>query len=412
MTLTMPPLADMRIVEVSAFVAAPLGGMTLAQMGADVIRIDDIRGALDAGRWPVTDDGVSLFWTGLNKGKRSVALDLRAAEGREIATAIATATATGDCGGIVLTNLPARGWLAFEALQAHRPDLLQLVVQGDRDGGSAVDYTINPRTGIPFLTGRDGEPVNHVLPAWDLITGQMAALGILAAERQRSRTGSGRQITLALEDVALAIMGHLGFIGEAWLGADRRPSGNDLYGAFGRDFGTRDGHRIMVVGLTARQWDALVDTTGIRASLSELERRRNLDFGREGDRYVARGEIADLLEPWFKRHTVEEAELALKTGGVCAGRYRTVLEMVAEDPSCSIANPLFGLVDQPGVGPLLTPGLPIRFGNEADLPPAAAPRPGQQTAEVLRDILGISDAGYSGLADRGVVPPLTHCSGV
>ena len=75
-------LAGLRIVEASAFVAAPLGGMTLAQLGADVIRIDALGGGLDYRRWPVTDDNVSLFWCGLNKSKRSVAIDIASPQGR------------------------------------------------------------------------------------------------------------------------------------------------------------------------------------------------------------------------------------------------------------------------------------------------------------------------------------------
>ena len=74
-------LAGLRIVEGSAFIAAPLGGMTLAQLGADVIRFDDINGGLDNDRWPITKDGRSIYWAGLNKGKRSIAVDLRSPGG-------------------------------------------------------------------------------------------------------------------------------------------------------------------------------------------------------------------------------------------------------------------------------------------------------------------------------------------
>src|SRR5438552_4480147 len=84
-------LSGVRVVEGSAFVAAPLGGMTLAQLGADVIRFDQIGGGLDHGRWPVTKDGRSLFWAGLNKGKRSIEIDLRSPEGQELATALIAA---------------------------------------------------------------------------------------------------------------------------------------------------------------------------------------------------------------------------------------------------------------------------------------------------------------------------------
>src|SRR5258707_4438464 len=84
-------LAGLRIVEGSAFIAAPLGGMTLAQLGADVIRFDDIQGGLDSDRWPITRDGRSIYWAGLNKGKRSIAVDLRSPKGRELLTALITA---------------------------------------------------------------------------------------------------------------------------------------------------------------------------------------------------------------------------------------------------------------------------------------------------------------------------------
>jgi len=84
-------LEDLRIVELSAFVAAPLGGMTLAQLGAEVIRIDPIGGGIDFRRWPVAANGMSLYWAGLNKEKRSVALALDRPEGRELARAIITA---------------------------------------------------------------------------------------------------------------------------------------------------------------------------------------------------------------------------------------------------------------------------------------------------------------------------------
>ena len=103
-------LEGLTVVEGSAFVAAPLGGMTLAQLGADVIRFDDLRGGLDHTRWPLAADGQSLFWAGLNKGKRSLRVDLRSDEGRELVAAVIAPA------GIFLTNFPARGWLAYETL--------------------------------------------------------------------------------------------------------------------------------------------------------------------------------------------------------------------------------------------------------------------------------------------------------
>jgi len=101
-------LAGLRVVEVSAFVAAPLGGATLAALGADVIRVDPIGGGIDAGRWPLGPDGRSLYWAGLNQGKRSLALDLRSEEGRELVARLITCP--GDGGGILLKLPGGEGW--------------------------------------------------------------------------------------------------------------------------------------------------------------------------------------------------------------------------------------------------------------------------------------------------------------
>ncbi len=184
-------LNGLRVVEGTAFVAAPSGGMALAQLGADVIRFDPIGGSLDFGRWPLTHDGKSLCWAGLNKGKRSICVDFRDPRGQELLTRLICAP--GEDAGIFSTNFPARGWLSYESLKAQRGDLIMINLTGRRDGGSEVDYTVNPQIGFPMLTGPAGstEPVNHVLPAWDFITGQMIALAMLAAERHRRLTWPG-----------------------------------------------------------------------------------------------------------------------------------------------------------------------------------------------------------------------------
>src|SRR3546814_19060845 len=99
----------LRVVEASAFIAAPYAGLTLAQMGADVIRIDPVGGGLDHRRWPVTQDGVSLYWAGLNKGKRSITLKLREAEGREIAAALMTRSEERRVGQECVSTCRSRG---------------------------------------------------------------------------------------------------------------------------------------------------------------------------------------------------------------------------------------------------------------------------------------------------------------
>ena len=397
-------LAGLRVVEGSAFVAAPLAGMTLAQLGADVIRFDPPGGGIDYRRWPVTSGGISLYWAGLNKGKRSIAVDFRRPEGRELVTALITEP--GPDAGIFLTNFPAAGWLGYEALRERRRDLIMLAITGNRDGSSEVDYTVNCATGLPFMTGSEGEagPVNHVLPAWDLVTGLTAVNGLLAAERRRRLTGEGQRVSLALSDIAFATMGHLGLIAEFQVNGEERPRyGNDLYGAFGRDFKTKDDRRIYVLAITRRQWKALVEATGIGSRLGRIERALGVDLDEEGDRFRARDEIAGLLEPWCAERGLDEISKTFKGSGVCWGPYRTIGAMLSEDERCSTASPLFETVEQPGVGRFLMPGSPLDFSGAPRRAVRPAPVLGQHTDEILETVLGLSCREIGDLHDKGIV---------
>ena len=397
-------LKGLRIVEGAAFVAAPLAGMTLAQLGADVIRFDRIRGGLDYRRWPVTDDNQSLFWAGLNKGKRSLAVDVNTPQGQEIVTRLICAP--GPEAGIFVTNLRVRGWMDYEHLKQHREDLIMVTVLGNRQGGPAVDYTINPGVGFPYATGPEDstEPVCHVLPAWDCITGQMVALAVLAAERHRRMAGQGQAVEIALKDVALAMLGNLGIIGEVMVNdVDRPKYGNDLYGAYGHEFTTVDGRKVMVVGLTRRQWDGLCKVTGLKAEFDALGSRLGLNLNQEGDRFKARKDITVLLQPWFLARKVEDFAQAFDENNVTWSVFRTFKQAIQEDPDFSVQHPMFSRIEQPGIGEYLAPGSPFEFSEFERQPPQCAPVLGQHTDEILSGILGLSDAEISRLHEQKVV---------
>ncbi len=277
---------------------------------------------------------------------------------------------------------------------------------GRRDGGSEVDYTVNPQIGFPMLTGPAGssEPVNHVLPAWDFITGQMIALGVLAAERHRRMTGQGQLVKLALKDVALSVLGHFGMIGEVMINdVDRSKYGNNLYGAFGRDFVTKDDRRAMVVGLSPQQWSSLCKATGLADKFQAIGQRLDLDMNDEGDRFLAREEIAGALEPWFCARTLEEVRCIFDEHRVTWGPYRTVRQTIETDPDCSTDNPMFSFVDQPGIGSYLIPGTPFDFSEVKRSPAKPAPQLGQHTDEILLEVLGLSEAEVGVLYDDGIV---------
>lgn len=375
-------LAGTRIVEMSSFVAVPLAGMTLAQLGADVVRIDPVGGAADYRRWPLTAAGESIYWAGLNKGKRSMEVDMRSADGqRLIQRLIAHA-------GILITNSTGRQWHSHPTLVAMRPDLIHLEVVGRGDGATGVDYTVNAATGFPMVTGPadlDG-PVNHVLPAWDVSCGLYAALAVVAAVRHRDRTGEGSSIRLPLDDVALATAANLGFLTEVLVNGAQRPRlGNAIFGQYGRDFTSSDGASFMVVALTPRHFTDLTEMTGTARAVAALAEALGADFADEGQRFEHRDALNGLFADWFRAHTAEVVATALAATSVLWERYRTFTEVASS--SRVTANPVFAELDQPRIGRHLAPGLPMSVDG-AHTAPAPAPELGQHNAEVSAEWLG------------------------
>ena len=379
-------LSGLRVVEFSAFVAAPLASATLASLGADVIRVEQLGGGIDAGRWPL-HEGRSLYRAGLDRGKRSVSLDLHTSRGRELAAALVTAP--GEHAGIFVTNLGGTAWASYDQLAAARRDLIMIVLSGTPTGRPAVDYTVSAGIGFPLITGpaQADRPVNHVLPAWDVSAGLLIAVGILAAERHRRLTGEGQLVDLALSDVALEIADRLGFLSEALLVEAARPRlGNDLFGSYGRDFRTRDGRDAIVVALTPRQWASLGKATGLAEAFAAIEVRHGVDLRDEGERFTHRQEISALLEPWFGQRTLDEAAALLDAHGVLWGPYRTFKEVVRDEPrgAASPAGPLRFSAAEPGTS---RPAVEI----------------GADTESVLREVLGIESGEIDLLRSEHVI---------
>jgi 2-methylfumaryl-CoA isomerase len=395
------PLRGLQVVECASYVAGPTGGLTLAQLGAEVTRIDPIGGGNDHLRWPVGPSGQSYYWASLNKGKRSVAVDLRSDEGRELVVALITAP--GPDRGLLIDNVVGRRWLAHEVLRARRPDLIHLRVQGHPDGRPAVDYTVNAEVGLPQITGPEGTsaPVNHVLPAWDLIAGVSVAAGMLAALHDRARTGRGAFIELALADVALAGVSNLGWLSEAELrGADRPRQGNHLYGSFGVDFGCRDGQRVMVVALTEGQWSGLQKATGTAEVFAALATALDVDLRREEERYRHRETIAAILRPWFAARDIAQVGAELDGARALWGRYRGMADVVAAHRQG--AHPVLADVELDRAGPAITARSPLRWNGgygESGEPPVL----GRETEQVLTEVLGLTAAELGRLRDHGVI---------
>ena len=391
------PLAGVRIIEISSFVAVPLAGMTLAQLGAEVVRVDPIGGAADYHRWPVTDGGDSIYWAGLNKGKRSVAADLRSREGQDLVQRLIADA------GVLITNVAGPPWRSYDTLAALRPDLIHVEVSGRADGGTGVDYTVNAALGFPLVTGpaQLATPVNHVLPAWDVSCGLYVALAVSAALRHRDTSGEGARISIPLENVALATAGNLGFLTEVMInGTERERLGNTLFGTYGQNFTSRDGVAFMVVALTGRHFRDLTEVTATTKAVAALAEALGADFTDEGQRFTHRDALTGLFTLWFTEHTAAEITAALAGTSVLWERYRSFAEVVADDRVT--ANPLFTALDQPRIGRYLAPGLPVSIGGV--YPPAVpAPALGDDTAAVLAERLGLSADEIAALSESGTV---------
>jgi 2-methylfumaryl-CoA isomerase len=398
-------LSGLSIVEVSSFVASPTAGLYCAQMGAEVIRIDDRRGGLDYKRYMMTAEGRSLSWENLNRAKKSVALDLQTPEGRELAVQLAQAT------GQMITNLPVDSFMAHDRIAAGRPDLVSVRIMGWHDGRQAMDFTVNAASGYPLMNGPEewdpvsAPPVNQILPAWDFITGAYCAFALMAGLRHRDATGQGTELRVPLGDVAIGTAFNAGAAAEMlYRGADRERIGNAIWGAFGRDFRSRDGHRFMIAALTPKQWKATVEAFGLADAVAALEAELGVSFlASDHWRFVHRHRLFDLFQ--LAAETFDYADLAerLTQAGATFERYRTMHEM-ATDPDLVTNNPLFG--PSPANPSGFEYPAPRSFANIPDREagdPQAAPYLGEHSEEVLAERLGLSSGQIATLIDRGVV---------
>ncbi|MEP1605754.1 MAG: CoA transferase, partial [Marinomonas sp.] len=398
-------LSDLKIIEVSSFVASPTAGLYAAQMGADVVRVDHTAGGLDYHRYMLTKEGRSLSWENLNRGKKSVALDLRSGEGRELCAELARKT------GQLITNLPEKSFLSHDALAKGREDLISVRIMGWHDGRQAMDFTVNAASGYPLMCGpadwdqNTAPPVNQVLPAWDFITGAYAAFALLAALRHRDTTGEGHEVRIPLGNVAIGTMANAGAMAEMrYRGSDRERLGNAIWGAFGTDFKSRDGKRFMVAALTEKQWAGLIEAFGVSGEIAALEAKLGVRFA-DGDtpRFVHREALFALFQTAADRHDYDELAARMGKAGTTFERYRTMHE-ASYDPVLIDDNPMFGpSPDNPSGFDYPATRSFAQMHGEPVGDPARAPYLGEHSEEILAERLGLSSGAIAKLIDAGTV---------
>ena len=243
-----------------------------------------------------------------------------------------------------------------------------------------------------------------MLPAWDFITGAYCAFAMIAAIRHRDQTGEGSELRVPLGDVAIGTVANSGAMAEMlYRGADRERLGNAIWGAFGRDFRSKDGTRFMVAALTPKQWDGLVTAFGVEAEIAALEQECGVRFA-DGDRprFEHRHALFDLFQSRADALSWDDLAARMGAQGCTFERYRTMHE-AANDAVLVDQNPLFTRTNTnpSGFEYPATRSFANIPGREA-APPAPAPYLGQHTEQVLAERLGLSSGAIGDLIDRDI----------
>ncbi len=381
------------MVDLSRVLAGPYATMTLADLGADIVKVEHPIGGDEARSWgPPYVGGESAYFLSVNRSKRSVALDLKDPEGRELALDL--------CAGadVVIENFrpggAARLGLDYETVRMRRPDVVYCTISGfgrrephDRPG---YDFIVQAESGLMSITGDpEGVPTKVGVALVDVLTGLNAATAILAALHRRDRTGEGELIEISLLDSTFAALVN---VAENALVTDEEP---ERYGNAHpsivpyQPFRASDGW-IAVAAANDGLYKRLCSAIG-RPDLAADER-----YATNEARVRNRAALVTELESVFAARSTEEWVELLLAAGVPAGKIRGVGEALraAETATTSVSHPTAGRLEL-----VAAPFLLLRAGVN---PPSPPPLLGEHTAEVLAD-LGVGEERLAELEERGVI---------
>lgn len=393
------PLSGIRVVELSMFMAAPTCGLMLADLGADVIKVERVPDGDDTRRFrPPAVNGEPAAFMIMNRNKRGVAIDAKSPEGADILKKLCLSA------DIVIENFRPgtmdRLGLGYKALATEKPSLVYGTISGYGLTGPeaarpGLDLIAQGFSGLMSITGEGPgrPPVKVGAPVSDTTAGMLLALGVTAAYAHSLKSGLGQHVDTSLVEAAIV---HTYWQAAISLATGESPaplgSAHPLSSPY-QAFACSDGW--VVVGAP--------NDLNFRRALDAIGAPELADdprFAKNSDRLANRELLAGLMAPAFSRLDRSTCLARLDTAGVPAGPVHTIPEMLAHPQTR--AREMVVEVDHPVAGRVETIGCPIKFSLTPSEVASASPLFGQDNIEVMRE-LGFSDSSISGLVSRGVL---------
>jgi len=380
-------LSGIRVVDLSRILSGPFCSMFLADMGAEVIKIEDVEDGDPVRKQGILRDGYSLYFASFNRNKRSLTLDLRSTAGREVLRRL---IATAD---VVLDNfrpgVMEKIGLSRPELLAIKPDLVSCHITGFGMDGPyrdrpSFDFIAQAMSGFMSVNAAEGQPpLRAAPPLSDLIAGAYAAMGICAALVRRERTGQGEEVATALTDSMIA---NLAFLATHYFetGEQPRRTGNDhaLVAPYGL-FEAADGE-VAIAPSNDMVYFKLLDALGLSAL------RGHPDFLTNRDRFERRAAINALVNAEIRKQPIAHWLDVLNAAGVPCGRVMSLPEVFA-DPQIRHQQMRI-TIDHPQHGPLDVLGFPIKFTDEPCRVHRVPPDLGADTDPLLAELGYSADA--------------------
>ncbi|MFQ5650104.1 MAG: CaiB/BaiF CoA transferase family protein [bacterium] len=390
-------LAGIRVLDFGRYIAGPFCAALLADMGAEVIRIERVHGGEDRYLASVADDGSGALFMAANRNKKGITLNPMKPEGQDIVRKL---VATAD---MVIANLPLSALkqmkIDYDSLKAIREDLILVTATAygtegpyaDRVGFDTVAQAVS---GAMHLTGFDGQPTRNIVLFEDYGTAMFAAYGAMCALLEREKSGKGQLVETSLLSTGLNFMSSL-FIEHQITGIMRKQQGNRAFWAAPADtYQTSDGWIVVsVVG------------NGFFKRWTELVGRPELFEHPDLQNDAARAEQADLLDeimvPWCRQRTTEQALKELEQAKISCGPVYDI-QQALDDPQVQACQ-LLKAVTYPGIeNPVSIIETPVRLSRTPGSIRTAAPTLGQDTQEILTE-LGYSQVEIEELRAKDVI---------